>query len=68
MQKKSKLQILFTILLLSFFTHLYAQIGIGTPNPDASAMLEINSNNKGVLFPSIALKISYRQCNDTFSN
>ncbi|MDH6253554.1 hypothetical protein M2347_003281 [Chryseobacterium sp. H1D6B] len=49
---KSILQ--FSIFLL--FTNLiYAQVGIGTPNPDSSAMLQINSKNKGVLLPSIPL-------------
>ena len=30
-----------------------AQIGIGTPTPDASSIVDITSNNKGVLFPSM---------------
>jgi hypothetical protein len=55
MLKKTKLQILFTALLLTNFNIILAQVGIGTPNPNASAMLEINSKNKGVLLPSIAL-------------
>lgn len=55
MQRKSKLQIGITALLLTNFNFALAQVGIGTPSPNASAMLEINSKNKGVLFPSIAL-------------
>ena len=35
--------------------HLFAQTGIGTTTPHASAKLEVNSNNKGFLPPRIAL-------------
>ena len=31
--------------------NINAQVGIGTATPDASAQLEINSNNKGLLIP-----------------
>ncbi|WP_223608141.1 hypothetical protein [Chryseobacterium sp. OSA05B] len=59
MQNKFKLQL---ISLFSFFTILnHAQVGIGTPNPDPSAMLQINSKNKGMLLPSIALASSTDQ-------
>lgn len=51
MNYKFRLSLLF--LLFVFFMH--AQIGIGLPSPDRSAMLHINSTNKGVLLPSIAL-------------
>lgn len=56
MQLKTKLQfgIFFTLMLTFNFSQ--AQVGIGTPSPDNSAMLEINSESKGVLFPRIALK------------
>ena len=37
------------VLLISFNT--YAQIGMGTTNPDASSILEIKSTNKGMLTP-----------------
>lgn len=53
MQKKLILQ--FVLILLFFSSFTYAQVGIGTPNPDSSAMLQISSKNKGVLFPNIAL-------------
>lgn len=56
MQYKSKLQFGIFIFLLLNFNTAKAQVGIGTPSPDTSAMLEINSENKGVLFPRIALK------------
>lgn len=55
MQKQTKLQILITALLFSGFTFTSAQVGIGTSSPNPSAMLEINSANKGVLFPSVSL-------------
>lgn len=32
----------------------FAQVGIGTSNPNASAVLDINSNNKGVLIPKLS--------------
>ncbi|KAB1232185.1 hypothetical protein [Chryseobacterium viscerum] len=53
MHKNYKLQ--YTLLLLFFNYFIYAQVGIGTPNPAPSAMLHINASNKGVLLPSIAL-------------
>lgn len=34
---------------------LFAQVGIGTNNPDPSAALEIQSNNKGLLIPQVSL-------------
>lgn len=34
--------------------NINAQVGIGTASPDASAQLEINSNNKGLLIPRVA--------------
>ncbi|WP_027379491.1 hypothetical protein [Chryseobacterium daeguense] len=55
MQNKSKLQKVFLLLLLITFNFTSAQVGIGTADPNGSAMLEINSKNKGVLLPSIAL-------------
>jgi hypothetical protein len=40
---------------LFFSIHLFAQTGIGTTTPHASAKLEVNSNNKGFLPPRVAL-------------
>ena len=40
-------------IFISFFT--YAQTGIGTTTPDASAKLEVNATNKGFLPPRVAL-------------
>ncbi|MCJ7935836.1 MAG: hypothetical protein MUW56_19965 [Chryseobacterium sp.] len=50
-QYKFQLSLLFSL----FTVFISAQIGIGTPNPDHSAMLQIDSKDKGVLLPSIAL-------------
>jgi hypothetical protein len=43
------------ILILSISANTFAQIGIGTKNPAASAALEVTSstNNKGILIPRI---------------
>ncbi|WP_054512524.1 hypothetical protein [Chryseobacterium sp. ERMR1:04] len=42
-------------MLFSAYYQIDAQVGINTPNPDASAALEIKSANKGVLIPRIPL-------------
>ncbi len=48
---------LFFALLFANFS--YAQsVGIGTPNPDSSAMLEISAANKGLLIPRVSLDIN----------
>lgn len=44
---------LFYLLLLSLPATVFAQVGIGTTSPNASAQLEVNSTNKGVLFPRL---------------
>lgn len=44
-----------TSVFLLIATHIQAQVGIGTNNPHTSALLEVRSNNKGVLLPSISL-------------
>ena len=41
----------FLCLFIFGATTLIAQVGIGTINPDSSAILEINSETSGVLFP-----------------
>ena len=48
----------FSMLFVFFFsiTGLSAQVGIGTANPDPSAILHIQSTNKGVLLPKVDLK------------
>ena len=54
--KKNKYYLLMkqltTILFLFFSAISFAQnVGIGTPTPDASALLHINSTSKGILIP-----------------
>lgn len=47
-----------TILAAALLGSVYfanAQVGIGTPTPNASAMLDITATNKGVLIPRVAL-------------
>ncbi|WP_347218158.1 hypothetical protein [Chryseobacterium sp.] len=53
MQRNYKLR--FSLLYLLFTVFTYAQIGIGLPSPDTSAMLHVSAKDKGVLLPSIAL-------------
>ena len=43
------------IVSLFFSMHLFAQTGIGTTSPDASAKLEVSSTNKGFLPPRVTL-------------
>ncbi|GAA4166050.1 hypothetical protein GCM10022217_39100 [Chryseobacterium ginsenosidimutans] len=45
------------IIGFSIFSTLYlkSQVGIGTPSPATSAVLDITSTNKGTLFPRVAL-------------
>jgi len=57
--------------LLAFFISLlssicFAQVGINTDNPDTSAVLDIDSNNKGVLFPKITDTSSLNATNGLF--
>ena len=47
--------------LLVSSTFLFSQVGIGTTSPNASSVLDITSNNKGVLMPRIALQSSTDQ-------
>ena len=49
-----KIKIVFFALLCSFYGFSQT-IGIGTSTPSASAQLEVFADNKGVLFPKVAL-------------
>ncbi|AZB11060.1 hypothetical protein EG344_20605 [Chryseobacterium sp. G0162] len=42
-----------SIVFLTMSSFAYAQVGINTPNPDASAALEVYSQNKGMLIPRL---------------
>ena len=46
---------LFLVILSFMLVPVFAQTGIGTTTPDASAKLEVSSTNKGFLPPRIAL-------------
>jgi len=50
-------KILFIAILL-FLKHTYAQVGIGTTNPNGSAQLELLSSDKGLLIPRLELTSS----------
>jgi len=56
--KKNLLLTVFSIFFVAFFnsSELSAQVGIGTSNPDPSAVLHIQSTNKGVLLPKVDLQ------------
>ena len=46
---------LIIILIMAFSATTFAQTGIGTTNPDASAQLDVSSTTKGFLPPRVAL-------------
>jgi hypothetical protein len=46
------------LLTLVIINNLHAQIGVGTTTPNASAILDISSSSKGLLFPRVALQSS----------
>lgn len=47
---------IYTSLIIAFFiSNSYSQVGIGTTNPDASSILDINSNSSGLLIPRVNL-------------
>ena len=50
--------LLLILILLGYSKVTNAQVGIGTPVPNSSAQLDIESTNKGVLIPRVALKSS----------
>lgn len=49
--KLSLMKKIFNISLLVFSSIMFAQVGIGTVTPASSAILDISSTNKGILFP-----------------
>jgi len=46
---------LYALLILLGTTSLHAQVGIGTTNPASGSMLDIESSDKGLLIPRVAL-------------
>jgi hypothetical protein len=58
--KTKEMKKLIYIICMSIFllcTHTNAQVGINTTTPNASSVLDINSSNKGVLFPEYDLTV-----------
>src|SRR5690554_1376731 len=51
----SKKNIILLSLFCFFFLEISAQVGIGTTNPDASSVLDVESTSAGVLIPRVAL-------------
>lgn len=47
--------LLTTLIILSFSTKIYSQVGIGTTSPSASSALDITSTNSGLLIPRVRL-------------
>lgn len=43
------------LLLLLFSLNLYSQVGINTSTPNSDALLEVYSNDKGILLPRVVL-------------
>lgn len=50
--------LIFLMMSLFFVSELKAQVGIGTTTPHESAVLDVQSDNKGVLIPRIVLEIT----------
>lgn len=55
--KKSRFISKIVVFTFIFFTAsaFYAQVGIGTTDPDGDALLELSSNDKGLLIPRVQL-------------
>jgi len=57
-----------TLILLTFTYYSQAQVGFGTPTPDSSAEIEIQSTNKGMLVPRIGLTSSTQKLQTNIDN
>jgi len=55
MFKANKFCVVLFLIFCITSVNCYSQVGIGTSDPDASSILDIQSTNKGVLFPRIDL-------------
>lgn len=44
-----------SVILMTFFTNFYAQVGINTSSPYSSAILELSSSNKALLLTRVSL-------------
>ncbi len=45
------------LVCLLFAVSVSAQVGINTTTPGDGAMLDVNSNNKGILIPRVSLPL-----------
>jgi len=54
LKTKSILIVFLTIKLINFLNVNAQNVGIGTPTPDASSILELNSDDKGFLIPRMS--------------
>lgn len=52
----NKLQLLSILVGLFFIQMTFAQVGIGTEDPNLSAQLEVSSTHSGILIPRVALE------------
>ena len=46
---------IFLLVAVTFSISTFSQVGIGTTSPDGSSILDINSNNSGLLIPRVSL-------------
>jgi hypothetical protein len=53
--KKYIMKFFYKLLFVLMCTALHAQVGIGTPMPNVSAMLDVESTNKGLIIPRVTL-------------
>ena len=61
-----KFKLLF--IFITSFICVNGQVGIGTPTPDETSILEIRSDNKGVLVPRISLTSKIHKLNTNTNN
>ena len=56
MKIKQLTQLLFFLIILFFANNIYAQLGVNATNaaPNAKAMLDVESTDKGVLIPRMS--------------
>lgn len=53
--KCNTMRIIILLVVILFSISTFSQVGIGTTSPDGSSILDINSNNTGLLIPRVSL-------------
>ena len=48
------MKIILLIITLSLSTFAFSQVGIGTTNPNANAILDLTATNKAIILPRVA--------------